>query len=588
MNTPIYLTADFYKLSHREQYPKGTTKVYSTLTPRSNKFAPWADEVVFFGLQYFIKEYLIERFNKEFFELPKEEVVKTYKEFILATLGKETDTKHLEDLHDLGYLPLEIKAIPEGTFASMRTPIMTIENTHDDFFWLTNFIETILSTTIWQPITSATLAHTYRQKLNQYALETAGSIAGVEFQGHDFSMRGMSSEQTAMLSGMGHLTSFVGTDTIPAIFGVNKYYQAPLTAQTGTSIPATEHSVMCSYGQTNELDLFKHLITEVYPTGFFSVVSDTWDFWKVVGEYLPQLKEEIMKRDGRVVIRPDSGNPVDIICGTSGVDLIVPAEIANLAVKFKSINEVHNQFNDNTFIKLESAYLAAQKASLDPDPIDYELNIPKYIRIDNDVFETTVSSHLEIQWGEVDGSSYFRVELKKIGVVESISKSLEEKGLIECLWDIFGGTVNEQGYKVLDTHIGAIYGDSITIERADEICRKLKEKGFASTNVVFGIGSYSYQYHTRDTFGFAVKATYAVVNGEERFLFKDPKTDDGTKRSQRGRVNVKMENNHTVSWEDSLNAEQDSNKLNALTTVFKNGTLLKEYTLEEIRENLKG
>lgn len=504
MNTPIYLNTDFYKLSHREQYPEGTTVVYSTLTPRSNKYAPWAEEIVFFGLQYFIKEYLIDRFNKEFFEVPIETIVNSYTEFIKNTLGKEeVSTEHLVELHNLGYLPLEIKALPEGTLAPMRCPVVTIENTHPSAFWLTNFIETILSTTIWQPVTSATLAHEYRKKLDEYAIKTTGSTLGVDYQGHDFSMRGMSSEQSAMSSGMGHITSFKGSDTIPAIFGMNKYYNAPLTADTATSISATEHSVMCSYGQTDEFELFKHLLVNVYPTGLFSAVSDTWDFWKVVTEYLPKLKSEIMNRDGKLVVRPDSGNPVDIVAGT-----------------------------------------------------------------------------------KVNGTTP------------------EEKGLIECLWDTFGGTVNEQGYKVLDQHIGAIYGDSITLERAIEISERLMEKGFATTNIVFGIGSYSYQYHTRDTFGFAVKATAATVNGEERMLFKDPKTDDGTKRSQRGRVAVAYspqpidittltgdQSNNRLLWIDGLDttsqAKYEKDGWDTLQVVFSNGKLTNETTLADIREKLQ-
>ena len=507
MITPIYLSADFYKLSHREQYPQGTTTVYSTLTPRSNKYAPWSDEVVFFGLQYFIKEYLIDRFNKEFFEVPIDDVVALYTSFIQNTLGKETvEVDHLVKLHELGYLPLKIKALPEGTLAPMRCPVMTIENTHPDFFWLTNFIETILSTTIWQPITSATLAYQYRKVLDDYALKTTGSTDGVEFQGHDFSLRGMSSEQSGMASGMGHLTSFQGTDTIPAIFGVHKYYNAPLDFTTGASISATEHSVMCAYGQTDELELFKHLLVDVYPTGLFSVVSDTWDFWKVVTEYLPALKDIIMNRDGKLVIRPDSGDPVDIVTGTSA--------------------------NGNT---------------------------------------------------------------------------PEEKGLIECLWDIFGGTINDQGYKVLDPHIGAIYGDSINLDRAKAISERLEQKGFATTNIVYGIGSFSYQYHTRDTFGFAVKATAATVNGEERMLFKDPKTDDGTKRSQRGRVvvarksDVLAENpdfdftkltgnqsDNNLLWKDGLyEAEEHYSDWDALQPVFLNGRLLVDESLETIRKRIK-
>lgn len=508
MTTPIYLSTDFYKLSHREQYPEGTTKVYSTLTPRSNKYAPWSDEIVFFGLQYFIKEYLIERFNKDFFNQPLEQVLITYEQFVKNTLGKEkVHTKHVEQLHKLGYLPIKIEALPEGTLAPMRCPVMTIENTLPEFFWLTNFLETILSTTIWQPITSATLAYQYRKVLDEYALKTTGSTAGVEWQGHDFSFRGMSSEQSGMTSGMGHLTSFKGSDTIPAIFGAHKYYNAPLDFTTASSISATEHSVMCSYGQADELDLFKHLLTDVYPTGLFSVVSDTWDFWKVVTEYLPTLKDIIMNRDGKLVVRPDSGDPVDIVTGT-----------------------------------------------------------------------------------------------KRHG------KTSEEKGLIECLWDTFGGTVNEQGYKVLDSHIGAIYGDSINLERAVAISKRLEEKGFATTNIVFGIGSFSYQYHTRDTFGFAVKATAATVNDEECMLFKDPKTDDGTKRSQRGRIVVgKKEDilsknpdfdfntltgdqrNNDLLWLDGLKLTDMANHKdwNALRTVFLDGKLLINESLSDIRNRLQ-
>lgn len=513
MITPVYLTADFYKLSHREQYPEETTKVYSTLTPRSNAHAPWSNEVVFFGLQYFIKEYLVKRFDEEFFQVPLDEVIILYTDFVTNTLGKETVTvDHLIALHNLGYLPLSIQALPEGTLAPMRCPVMVVENTHPDFFWLTNFVETMLSTTIWQPITSATLAHKYREVLDEYAIKTTGSTMGVDWQGHDFSMRGMSSEQSAMASGMGHLVSFKGSDTIPAIFGAHAYYNAPLTADTASSIPATEHSISCSYGQTDELELFKHLLTNVYPTGLFSVVSDTWDFWKVVTEYIPSLKDIIIARDGKLVVRPDSGNPEDIICGTA----------------------------------------------------------PTF----------------------------------------GTGSTAEEKGLIECLWETFGGTVNELGYKVLDSHIGAIYGDSITLERAKAIVSRLEAKGFASTNIVLGIGSFSYQYLTRDTFGFAVKATYAVVNGEERMLFKDPKTDDGTKRSQRGRVAVGYkedilrkfpdfdiatltgdQSQNDLLWIDGLdatsNATHEQDGWNALQQVFLDGQLLIDESLDTIRERCK-
>lgn len=486
---PPTVMCDFYKLSHRPQYPVGTEFIYSTLTPRSNKYFPRASKVVVFLIQGFIKKYLIDYFNKHFFSRPKEEVIDAYVRVVKYTLGDQNpDTKHIEELHDLGYLPVRIKALPEGTLAPIKVPILTIENTDKRFFWLTNYLETIISTSLWQGITSATIAYEFRKLLNEYAMKTTGSHMGVEFQGHDFSMRGMSSLESAENSGAAHLLSFVGTDTVPAILYHERYYNANIEKElVGTSIPATEHSVMCSYGDDNEFDLFKHLITEVYPNGFFSVVSDTWDFWKVITEYLPKLKNEIMNRDGRVVIRPDSGDPVLIVTG---------------------------------------------------DP----------------------------RFGDT-----------MIG-----------KGLIECLWDIFGGTINEQGYKVLDPHIGAIYGDGITIERAEAILKILEQKGFASTNIVFGIGSFTYQVNSRDTFGQAIKATWAQVNGEERLLFKDPKTDDGTKKSQRGRVAVVKINDELYLTDglDKKTYEANFTNIDLLEDVFVNGELVKETSLQEVRERL--
>jgi nicotinamide phosphoribosyltransferase len=233
----------------------------------------------------------------------------------------------------------------------------------------------------------------------------------------------------------------------------------------------------------DELGTFRRLICEVYPKGIVSIVSDTWDLWKVLTEYLPKLKSEIANREGKVVIRPDSGDPVDIICGNP------------------------NGKNDN-----------------------------------------------------------------------------EKKGVIELLWDTFGGTTNDKGFKELIPQIGAIYGDSITIDRATQICERLKAKGFASTNVVLGIGSYTYQYNTRDTFGFAMKATYGEVNGQGREIFKDPITDDGTKKSAKGLMKIELDNDtykliDQVSWSTEQTGE--------LKEIFRDGKLLMDLTLEEIRQRVK-
>ena len=388
---------------------------------------------------------------------------------------------------------------------------MTITNTHPDFYWLTNYLETLISCQLWQPMTSATIAAEYHKILSKYAKETTNSTDFVQWQAHDFSMRGMSSVESAILSGMGHLTSFTGTDTIPAIYALRDSYNG--TGLIGASVPATEHSVMCMGTKDDEVGTFSRLL-DSYPTGILSVVSDTWDLWKVLTEILPALKEKILARDGKLVIRPDSGDPVDIICGSAVI-------------------------RDDDYYKY----------------------------------------------------------------------SPEDKGVIELLWDIFGGTINEQGYKVLDPHIGAIYGDSITLERATEICERLKAKGFASTNIVFGVGSYAYQYNTRDTFGFAVKATYGEVEEEfvpspeslvrgirtvGREIFKDPITDDGTKKSAKGLLCVKeimiadgLGKLHHSSYQmiDQCTPEQEEE--GALLTVFLDGKLVKEYTLEEIRERIK-
>ena len=302
---PLILT-DFYKVHHNKMYPEGMTKIYSNLTPRKSRMKG-IDKIVVFGLQHFILEYLIKAFNEEFFKKNKEDVINEYKRHI------PVDTKHIEALHDLGYLPIEIKALEEGTLCPIGVPLLTITNTHPDFAWLVNYLETLLSAVLWQPITSATIAYEYKKLLTKYTKETdEKNVEFVNWQGHDFSMRGMSSIESAVLSGMGHLTSFTGTDTIPAIYQLEDSYSA--TGLIGASVPATEHSVMCMGTKEDEIKTFSRLL-DLYPEGILSVVSDTWDLWKVCTEFLPKLKNKILARNGKLVIRPDSGAPVDIICG---------------------------------------------------------------------------------------------------------------------------------------------------------------------------------------------------------------------------------------------------------------------------------
>lgn len=485
MKNPMNL-CDGYKVDHRNQYPEKTELVYSNWTPRKSRI-PGIDKVVFFGLQYFIKEYLIKTFDRDFFQQPKDEVIRKYKRRINGYLGPDAITYgHVAALHDLGYLPIEIKALPEGTEVPIRMPMFTIKNTISEFFWITNFLETILSCVIWMPCTSATIARQYRKILDDYAEKTGGDPELVNWQGHDFSFRGMAGLEAAMMSGAGHLLSFTGTDSIPSIDFLEEYYGADAEQElVGGSVSATEHSVMCMGTQNDEIGTFRRLITETYPAGIVSIVSDTWDYWKVITAYIPVLKNEILARDGKVVIRPDSGDPIKIICG-------------------------------------------------DPDA--------------------------------APGSPAF-------------------KGSVACLWETFGGTTTNKGYKLLDQHIGLIYGDSITIERCTEICRQLEAKGFASTNVVFGIGSYTYQYVTRDTFGFAMKATYGEVDGVGRPIFKDPKTDDGTKKSAKGLLKLTRNKAGTLQMEEMVTPEEEKEGL--LEVIYKDGKLIKECTLAEIRALMK-
>jgi nicotinamide phosphoribosyltransferase len=482
---PLLLT-DGYKTGHHQQYPKGTTLVYSNFTPRSNKYAPkGCDQVVSFGQQMVMKQ-IHEAFEKEFFHLPKEHVCAEMKRELSMYLNTDYDVSHFEALWDLQYLPIAVKAIPEGTLVPIKVPVLTIYNTHPDFYWVTNYLETILSNLLWKPMTSATIAHQYRKVLTKWQEKTDAEKSWfIDWQGHDFSMRGMDSVEAVISSGVAHLTSFMGSDSLPAIYGARKYYGAE--GPVAGSVNATEHSVMCAGGKEDEVETFRRLL-ETYPTGILSVVSDTWDLWKVCTEHVVTLKEEIMNRDGKLVIRPDSGDPVDILCGS--------------------------------------------------DP----------------VYATS-------------------------------TKTPEQAGVIELLWDVFGGTVNEQGYKVLDPHIGAIYGDSITIERADEICRRLEAKGFASTNVVLGIGSFTYQYNTRDTFGFAMKATYVEVNGEGREIFKDPITDDGTKKSATGLLCVATDNEGKLVLADKVSWDGEAN--GKLQTIYKDGKFSNVTDLETIRKRLK-
>jgi nicotinamide phosphoribosyltransferase len=564
---PSTLLCDFYKVSHREQYPKGTEIVYSTWIPRASRIKG-INEVVAFGFQAFIKEYIVKYFNENFFSRPKLDIVEEYKRVVKFTLGVENpETIHIEQLHDLGYMPIKIKAVKEGTLVPLRVPMLTIENTKPEFFWLTNYLETLMSCSMWIPSTSATIAFQYRKILEQYAKETVGDSGFVPFQGHDFSMRGMGALESAKLSGVGHLLSFVGTDTIPAILFAEEFYNANIENElVGTSIPATEHSVMCAYGR-DEFESYKRIITEVYPNGFVSIVSDTWDLWKVLTDVVGKLKPEIMARNGKVVIRPDSGDPVDIICGNIIIEDLTNNEYCNNIESCKRwmMNGLVEQLRDET-----------------PHGECGDSEVEGIFKYQDKHYKITI----DIDWNRYDKQYYF-IDGYRVLSCEEIELTLEQKGVVEVLWDIFGGTITEKGYKLLDSHIGCIYGDAITIERATQICERLKAKGFVSINTVYGIGSFTYQYNTRDTFGFALKSTHVVIDGEEHNIYKDPATDtDKIKKSLTGRVCVLKDENGIHSIDNLSINVQETIFNDLLEDVFVDGELIRDEKFSDIRNRL--
>jgi len=571
------LQIDGYKVDHRRQYPVLTEMVYSNFTPRKTRIQN-IDKIAFFGLQYFIKKYLIEDWKRDFFDRPRDEIVNEYRDKINAYIGPNQITfEHIGYLHDLGYLPILIKAVPEGFMGDINVPLMTIRNTDPKCFWLVNYLETILSACLWKPCTSATIAAKYRQTFEQFAEKTCDDNALVPFQGHDFSFRGMSGLEDAMVSGAAHLLSFVGTDTIPAIDFLEKYYGADRYAElVGCSVAATEHSVQCLNGAYNgrtyegteeerlvkgEFELFERLITETYPSGILSIVSDTWDFWGVVTEYLPALRGEIIKRhkkDGfsKVVIRPDSGDPYKIICGEyirnydDAVDIEELKEYVLEDVLEKVVEETpHGECGPPQIVEL--------------------------VKWNGKHYNITI----DIEWNRYDKQYYYiEAGFSKVTNCAEVEVLPEQKGLIECLWDIFGGTINNKGYKVLNPAIGAIYGDSITLDIQRKILEGLERNGFASNNMVFGIGSYTYQYVTRDTFGFVMKATYGEVDGEGYNIHKTPKTG-AWKTSHKGLMCLTEEGlKQECSWEEEANGIYEE--------VFKDGQLLREQTLAEIRQTL--
>lgn len=489
-DTLALLLSDGYKQVHAEQFPKGLTKLVSYLTPRRSRLVT-EDEMVFFGLQAFCQKYLIDYFNDNFFGIDENEVVRQYTRVIDVMLGKGNyNLQKVINLHRLGYLPLDIHAIPEGTMVPMGVPCIEITNTHPDYAWVVQWVESLMSSEMWKPCVHATVGHMYRRIVNKWYKETVDDNIPRHKAISDFGFRGMSCREEATKASAAWLLSFSGTATIPAIPFLEKYYLCNCESElVGTNAISTEHSVMSSNFAVDgdEVTMIRRLLNEIYPHASFSMVSDTYDYWNLVQNILPQVKEDVLGHDGKLLIRPDSGDVVDISVKT-----------------------------------------------------------------------------------------------------------------IAALWDIFGGSINSKGYKVLDPHIGCVYGDSVTPNRANTIYKRLARNGFASNNIVFGAGSFSFTCYegadgtlspyTRDTFNVAVKATAGWIGERYIPIFKDPKTDRETsfsfKKSHRGCIKVfRDEDGHLTFTQGHDHIDHDFGG-DAMKRVFCNGLMVTPSTLQEIRKRL--
>lgn len=529
----LYWT-DGYKLGHKDMLAPGTSRLYRTKIPRKVKYMPKGiNKIVSFGEQMAMR-WLHDQFQRNFFGKPWTESEKFGRD-ISKYLGQPYSVEHFKELWNLGYLPIRVKALPEGLETPEGVPHSTSINTIDGFGWLTLYLETIDSADSWKQSTSATLALAYRRNATEWVMKTDPSQAFlIPYLCHDFSARGLS-PWDMVASGLGHATCFRGSDTLAVIPAARAFYDEDDDEVCINSVNASEHSVTCTgifyYNRLLRAGKLNHEIDWYYsfdlpcdgsvenpdylaiaeclnlrawldkfPTGILSSVDDTMNYWKKLTHIYPRLKDKIMARDGKLVSRPDSGNPVEIVCGLRAV---------------AATNE---------------------------------------------------------------GLHY------REGATEN-----EIKGAIEILWDIFGGHVNEQGYKVLDPHIGCIYGDSINLDKQVAIYSELARKEFAATNIVLGVGSFTYQFNSRDSLGWAVKASWFETvewdefDQEEIFtynIYKDPITDSGTKKSLKGFIRV----NEDFSVQQECTPEEEEGGL--LLVIYENGIFYNQTTLTKIRERI--
>jgi len=295
----IILNTDSYKVSMMKQYPAGTSHVYSYIESRGGRY----DKTVMFGLQAFIKEYLLEPITQADIDIADE---------ILTAHGEPFNRSGWEYIlsNHAGYLPIVIRAVPEGTVVPVSNVLATIENTDPECFWLTTWLETALLRAVWYGTTVATQSWSIKQVIKDY-LEKTGDPAGIDFKLHDFGARGVSSFESAGIGGAAHLVNFMGSDTITGVLYAREYYNAGIA---GFSIPAAEHSTITSWGRDNEVKAYENMLKQfARPGSIVAVVSDSYDVFNAASKlWGEELRQQVIDSGATIVIRPDSGDPVAV------------------------------------------------------------------------------------------------------------------------------------------------------------------------------------------------------------------------------------------------------------------------------------
>lgn len=496
IDTNAILLCDTYKTCHYLMYDKGLAYLTSYWVPRKSMFEREENKkMVFFGLQAFIQEYLIKYFNDNFFDIPSDSILDTFRKYMNIQIGEGNyGTENIEALHKLGYLPLRLRALPEGSKVNMGVPCIELTNTVSGFAWLVQWVECILQAELWKTCNHATIGNMYYRLAKYWYGKNADEWLDPRNSFSDFGMRGMSCINEAARCSAAWLLSANKTSTVCALPYIDKFYDADCSynhfGQGGVS---TEHAVISANNAngTDETMFLKRMLTETYKNASFSFLGDTYDYWNFVDNVIPSCKEEILSHNGKLLVRPDSG----------------------------------------------------------------------------DQYETVIKT-------------------------------------VQKLWNVFGGTTNSRGFKVLDGHIGIILGDGCTLNALSKIWSKLNSMQFAANNVIFGVGAFCFSavfegdrviVNTRDVYGIAMKASYGVFddgdgNVKEVMIYKDPKTDTGgLKKSHRGLVFVEKCDGG-FKYTDGLLSEDyqvyAKTHYDAMRTVFEDGRMYNRETFKTIRERL--